>query len=162
MTDNPQLLSEQQLREIAEREKKATISIAPGYYVFGNGAVFSDSGWRGHMWRELQQSPNSHGYQSVRLVTKDGKRKRCLIHKLVAEAFLPPRPTQQHEIRHLDGNKNNNDQSNLTWGTRAENAADRSKHGTCKSAENGRKSAWKLRGVSKAEFRERRERNVVR
>lgn len=45
------------------------------------------------------------------------------VHKLVALAFLGPRPKGQ-DIRHLDGNPKNNSLENLAYGTRAENIYD--------------------------------------
>ncbi len=103
--------------------------IAPGYSVTEDGKVFSSgSNWRGYGERELEQQLNSHGYPSVRIIV-NGVRKRMLVHSLVAIAFLPPRPSAAHEVRHLDGNKQNNNSSNLAWGTRKENAADRELHG---------------------------------
>ena len=101
----------------------------PGYEVAPDGRVFSvASNWRGYGPRELAQDRNSHGYPSVRLMV-GGKRKRVCVHWLVAAAFLPPRPTPHHEVRHLDGNKANNHHQNLGWGTRKDNADDRQKHG---------------------------------
>ena len=101
----------------------------PGYEVTSDGRVFSTgSNWRGYGRRELQQTPNANGYPSVRL-TIAGKRKRLTVHRLVAMWYLPPRPSLSHEIRHLDGNKQNCNASNLVWGTEKENAADRERHG---------------------------------
>lgn len=51
-------------------------------------------------------------------------------HQLVMEAFGPERPSDSHEIRHLDGDPKNNHASNLAWGTSAENKADMLRHGT--------------------------------
>ena len=48
---------------------------------------------------------------------------------IVAAEYLPPRPSPKHEIRHLDGNKNNAHCDNLAWGTAKENAEDRERHG---------------------------------
>lgn len=76
----------------------------------------------------MRQLPNSDGYPSVRIFV-DGKRKHIAVHSLVALHFLPPRPSENHEIRHLDGNKLNPNADNLAWGTRKENADDREKHG---------------------------------
>lgn len=45
------------------------------------------------------------------------------VHKLVALAFLGPRP-EGHDVRHLDGNPQNNRADNLAYGTRAENIYD--------------------------------------
>lgn len=101
----------------------------PGYEVTRDGKVFStDYNWRGHGVRELAQSLNSHGYPSVRL-SLDGKRSRYLVHKLVAQNYLPPRPSVAHEIRHLNGDRSDNRVENLAWGTRKENALDREMHG---------------------------------
>lgn len=60
----------------------------------------------------------------------NGKRERRTVHRMVADAFLPPKPSPAHEIRHLDGNRANNAASNLAWGTRKQNAEDRARHGT--------------------------------
>jgi hypothetical protein len=51
----------------------------------------------------------------------NGKYKSCLVHKLVAEAFIP-KPSEQHTyITHIDDNIENNHVSNLKWITRSEN-----------------------------------------
>lgn len=101
----------------------------PGYTVTSDGRVFSTaSNWRGYGERELMQCEHTDGYLSVRMVV-DGKRKRFMVHRLVATHHLPPRPSPHHEIRHLDGNRLNNAASNLAWGTRKENADDREAHG---------------------------------
>ena len=101
----------------------------PGYDVTDDGRVFStESNWRGYGRRELVQDLNSHGYPSVRVVFH-GKRKRLLVHVLVATKFIGEKPSEAHEVRHLDGDKTNNSVKNLVWGTRKENAADRELHG---------------------------------
>lgn len=61
--------------------------------------------------------PNRHrqGYFWIRL---DGKCK--LIHRLVAEAFIP-NPENKKTINHIDGVKSNNCVENLEWATQSEN-----------------------------------------
>lgn len=54
---------------------------------------------------------------------------RVAIHKMIADAFLGERP-QGLEIRHLDGNPENNSVDNLKYGTTSENAKDKIIHGT--------------------------------
>lgn len=100
-----------------------------GYEITEDGKVFSIlHNWRGCGRRELTQTLDAYDYPSVR-VTVEGRRKHYPVHRLVAIHHLPPRPSMKHEIRHLDGDKLNNHVSNLAWGTRKENAADREKHG---------------------------------
>ena len=142
MTEQQTPDREKKIAEIREALEKATqykeFSSLPGYLISSTGEVISYAhNWRGYGARILKQDLNSHGYPRVRLVV-GGKRKSFLVHKLVAEAFLPPRPSEYHEIRHLDGNKQNNSITNLAWGTRKENAADREVHGrTAKGSKNG-------------------------
>lgn len=52
-----------------------------------------------------------------------------LVHKLVLQAFVGPRPPGMHG-RHGDNVRNHNALSNLCWGTPKQNQADRIQHGT--------------------------------
>lgn len=101
---------------------------ATPYKINGKGEVFSYSGWRGKKEIKLHQPIHPDGYKRVRLM-ENGKRKSWKVHILVAREFLGPKPSNAHEIRHLDGNPLNNHFENLKWGTQKENADDREKHG---------------------------------
>ena len=78
----------------------------------------------------IRQSRMSHGYKRVRV----GPGKRETVHKLVALAFLGPKP-DGHEVRHLNGDRADNRAANLAYGTRAENIADTMAHGRVKKGE---------------------------
>ncbi len=52
-----------------------------------------------------------------------------LVHRLVALAFIGPCP-EGMEVRHIDGNPENNCACNLEYGTHKENEADKLRHGT--------------------------------
>jgi len=60
-----------------------------------------------------------HGYKRITLC-KDGKHKQFFIHRLVALAFLK-NSYNKPMINHIDGNKLNNELSNLEWCTHSEN-----------------------------------------
>lgn len=120
----------------------------PQYEVDQYGRVYAvGTNWRGYGRRELTRDLNADGYPSVR-VTVDGQRRRVSVHWLVAAAFLPERPSVDHEVRHLDGNKMNNCASNLAWGTKTENAADREAHG--RTSRGARHSTAIKRGIAAA------------
>lgn len=59
------------------------------------------------------------GYYYLNLF-KNGKSKSKKIHRLVAEAFIL-NPDNKEQVNHIDGNKLNNDVSNLEWCTCSEN-----------------------------------------
>lgn len=69
----------------------------------------------------LRKKINKYGYVQVNL-SMNGKCKTFLIHRLVAEAFIPIPEELQHligskdlEINHKDENKTNNNVDNLEW-----------------------------------------------
>jgi hypothetical protein len=119
-----------------------------GYEVTRRGEVFSvDHNWRGYGKRRLKESMNSYGYPSVR-ITVDGVRRRYCVHILVAERFLGEKPTPQHEVCHIDGDKKNNQASNLRWGTQKDNARDRDIHGKTSRGESHSQAI--KRGIKKS------------
>lgn len=68
------------------------------------------------------------GYLYIVMRTKYAK-KACAIHRLVAEAFIGPFPIERPYVAHWDGDKTNNHYTNLRYVTRAENEADKLRHG---------------------------------
>jgi hypothetical protein len=75
--------------------------------------------------RSLWKKPCGH--LQVNLY-RDGKRQHRLVHHLVLEAFVGPRPPGK-ETRHLNGKPDDNRRTNLCWGSRGENHLDRIRHG---------------------------------
>jgi hypothetical protein len=97
----------------------------PRYAVGDDASVWSKT--RGD-WKKLKPWPFSAGYMQIGLYNADGM-KRFSIHVLVCTAFHGPCPLGK-ECCHEDGNPANNKPSNLRWGTKLENHADRERHDT--------------------------------
>ena len=76
--------------------------------------------------RILAQDIGRQGYRRVTLSNR-GEASRFLVHRLVLTAF---KGASELETRHLNGVSSDNRLSNLAWGSRSENAADRVRHGT--------------------------------
>ena len=74
-----------------------------------------------HLIKEkiLKQSENGYGYLVVNLC-KNRKAKNCLVHRLVAEAFIP-NPNDYPVINHRDETPFNNCVENLEWCTQKYN-----------------------------------------
>lgn len=107
------------------------IPTCPGYEASDEGQVRSiertltnvlgqTRRWR---TRVLSLHLDRDGYQAVHVL---GHTRR--VHALVAAAFHGPRPAVL-EIRHLDGDKQNNRPENLRYGTTAQNTLDQVRHG---------------------------------
>ena len=59
------------------------------------------------------------GYLNIALC-KDGKKRTKRVHRIVAEAYCT-REDGYDEVNHIDGNKQNNNASNLEWTTKSKN-----------------------------------------
>lgn len=68
----------------------------------------------------LTPSKMPSGYVQINLFTGDGRRKKELVHRLVAMTFLR---NDDHlpEVNHIDGVRDNNTLTNLEWVTHKEN-----------------------------------------
>lgn len=69
--------------------------------------------------RQLYVHVNKKGYNFVRLKW-DGQGKTMLVHRIIAQLFIP-NPDELQEVNHKDGNKSNNNHWNLEWCTREQN-----------------------------------------
>lgn len=94
--------------------------------------------------------PDDHGYVQTLLYNHEmnGKKngKHYSVHRLVAEAFIP-NPDNKPEVNHKDGNKLNNNVSNLEWVTKSENIRHAYATGL-NSVEVARKSVYKASLIS--------------
>ena len=87
------------------------------YQVSNLGRVKS---FHGYSEKIMKNSKGSGGYQTLAL-TKNKIPKHVLIHRLVAQAFIP-NPESKPEVNHIDEDKTNNRVDNLEWMTHIENS----------------------------------------
>lgn len=68
--------------------------------------------------RILKGGINNSGYRTIHLKKYETE----FVHRLVAETFIPnDSPSIKKDVNHIDGNKLNNDVTNLEWVSRSDN-----------------------------------------
>ena len=104
------------------------IQFVPNYEVSNQGSVRrSSAGRRTFAGRVLSPIKMTIGYFVVKPVI-DGKNVVFYIHDIVAASFIGAKPKGSN-VNHKDGNKTNNNVSNLEYVTHAENMAHAGKTG---------------------------------
>jgi hypothetical protein len=98
-------------------EKK--IKDFPGYTITDDGKVIS---YKFKEPRVMKTWYQKSGYENIKLC-KDNVTYHFLIHRLVAEAFIP-NPNNLPEVNHKDKNRRNNRAENLEWSNRVDNLYD--------------------------------------
>lgn len=89
------------------------------YSVTSDGRVWSHpkgTNAKNGGWMSLD---NSGRYPMVSLM-KDGKKKRHLVHRLVAQAYVS-NPDNLPQVNHINGNRTDNRADNLEWVTASDN-----------------------------------------
>lgn len=85
------------------------------YYIYDDGKIFDVANNR-----FKKQLPYKKGYLKVSFYI-NGKEKRFYVHRLVLMTFNPVEGMDKLQVNHIDGNKTNNNLSNLEWCTQSEN-----------------------------------------
>lgn len=86
---------------------------------FGGNVIHKDGTVVSRLGRKIKPQKSNVGYLRVE-VWSNGLGRKFLIHRLLAEAFIP-NPDGKPQVNHIDGDKTNNAISNLEWVTQSEN-----------------------------------------
>lgn len=108
------------------------------YFVSDLGRVRSERRYR-VSGRIMTPSEAGKGYRKVALCRRGEKPVHRYVHELVLEAFVGPRPASM-DAAHNNGQRDDNNLTNLRWDSRAGNHADKIAHGTmCQGETHGRR-----------------------
>lgn len=97
-----------------EVSNSGLIKSLPRTYSSKDGIIFRRSG------RIMKTRPDSNGKYILVTLRVNNIIKTKLLHRIVAEAFIPNLQNKKF-INHIDGNPQNNNSYNLEWCTRSEN-----------------------------------------
>lgn len=104
------------------------------YWVSSNGDIRNAEG------RILRQRYNNSDYDVIDLYM-DKRKYTILVHRIVAETFIP-NPLNKPTVNHIDGYKNNNCVENLEWATYKENQHHAIKNGLAGGGDRAKTRGW--------------------
>lgn len=84
----------------------------PNYTISTDGIIMGQNA-------EKAQTHGKNGYKYV-TVYANNVSKKLYVHRLMAELYIP-NPENKRTVNHIDGDKHNNNLSNLEWHTDSEN-----------------------------------------
>lgn len=90
------------------------------FQVSNQGRVRKLCPWCGEGHAKLLSPFNQGGYLAIQLTACGNRKKRFLIHTIVASAFIGPKPPSA-DVNHIDGNKRHNAVCNLEYLSRSDN-----------------------------------------
>lgn len=91
-------------------------------YLWGNGSNLKEP-------RPIKLQLSKKNYFVINL-SKNGKKYKQQVHRLVLLSFRGPPPPGKPSAAHLDGNRKNSKLSNLIWASHKENISHKKLHGT--------------------------------
>ena len=130
-----------------------TIKDFEDYQVSNLGRIKSLSSRSHYVTKEKILKPQIGEYYLHVDLYKDKKDHTKTIHSLVAKAFIP-NPNNLPEVNHKDGNKYNNNVTNLEWSTFSDNTKHAYRMGLMKGMKGEKSPQSKLTDIQVKEIRE--------
>ena len=96
------------------RSEVSKMKIYDNYTITPEGDIFNKYN------KKMSLVDNGKGYLVLGLTLINGKRIVKSVHRLLAEAFIE-NPLQLSDVNHIDGNRLNNNLSNLEWVSHGDN-----------------------------------------
>lgn len=127
LSDGP-LSKEVSLFNIMETKKLDGFS---KYLISSEGRIFSLSYNKTGELKELTIGDLRNGYKRIVLFSDTKKRKRFLVHRIIAKLFVP-NPLDLPQVNHINSNRGDNRAENLEWSTQSYNIKYGYKYGNCK------------------------------
>jgi len=109
------------------------------------GYMISNYGHVTYKNSDKLRTPSTHkrGYKWIWFVIPSKGKKKLLMHRVVAELFIP-NPDNLPQVNHIDGDKTNNFEGNLEWVTNYENRQHAVKNNLIAKGETlAKKLTWK-------------------
>ena len=108
------------IQDLPGEEWRPVVGFENSYEISNLGRVksFIDTVPRRELIMKLKE--NNCGYLHLKLQRKDGTPVYPMVHRLVAEAFIP-NPRMLSTVNHIDGDKRNNFAINLEWNSNLDN-----------------------------------------
>lgn len=94
------------------------------YMVSNKGNVYSNISKK-----VLKPGLSQQGYLRIGIYLPTHETKRLSVHVMVLETFVGPKPSDDYQVDHIDGDKTNNNVNNLEWVTPSENISRAFKNG---------------------------------
>lgn len=91
------------------------------YVASSDGKIFKLKNGVKHRQIGIARTSSRQNYTTTRLYKSDGRRMDVMVHRLIAETFIP-NPENKPCVNHKDGNKHNNCVENLEWVSYSENS----------------------------------------
>lgn len=106
------------------------------YFITSKGYVFSMATGSLRQLKPSMRGKSRNQYLFIR-IEREGTLENRSVHHLVAENFISEKPFDGAVINHIDGNKQNNDASNLEWTSISENTKHAYKNGLAGGMKHG-------------------------